>query len=384
VTRLHQIPRSQRGRYRARARAFAFIYRDGKVREEESGIDLPLRLPHYVVGRGPLPGDPDESYYFDESGGRSPETEARLHKEMAAHLFVLDGRLRSDGSTALACRTEKDWNKLLSDLDLGVDAGLPPWQRRNRSIRVKQEVQNNDEEPQDWAEKARQDQWDGASMPPLQSAQSRIRRPLVEVPRSDWERVLVARLAVIFNRSPEDALIQRMAAMLSNVDDWGKWGTDRALQPLRDELGLESREWALVERLELIAFHRYAAAYPGMVRKQPLRVTVQNELGTFTFSFPRWPQKAAQRSRAGRRAFMASRRRFIKAGFTTDPRVWAAVVWKAGPFLVEPAELRQHKLTLQRVARHFGLTPRKVRYAAQQLLKDPLPALPPSSPRTSA
>jgi hypothetical protein len=121
-----------------------------------------------------------------------------------------------------------------------------------------------------------------------------------------------------------------------------------------------------VRHLVLVSVARWNEHYWRQWKRKGTTATYKTDAGRFVFRFPRRPKSVARR--AGEAARLVLSAGLIRSGSAErNRRLWAAVVWLAGEFLLEPRSLRCEKLTLTKVARHFRLTERQVHYAADKL-----------------
>jgi hypothetical protein len=329
------LPRSRRSRHRARPRPFSFVWREGHIIEENTGIELPS-IGSASVGQPMRPGDPPNISYFDEEGRpATEETRRRLHNAMCEHLFVLDGRLRPLLGSPPSSSSPEEWNRYLHAQGLGM-----------RSIHI-----------------------NGPSS-------YEGRRSPVRIPPADVRKFFAKRLAVLFDRDPEDLLVKRLSEFLSREWDWHLWWQEPSLQPFRDELARNRWKISYLQRLESVSFMRSGAPWLITRKREPFRAEFESSSATYIFAFPEWPKAAFLRAKEARRMVLA-----VAFAYRCRPgmKEMAALVWKAGKYLDKPDALRHRKHTLETVSTHFGLTPRQVRYAAQKLPKriPPLQSNPP-------
>jgi len=306
------------------------------------------------------------------------ETRQILHKQFSDYLFVIDGRLRPDIRLPGESCTKKNWNAVLRGMGLGDHAGLQPWEKRRDADwaaggsnsptqtwgeRTDEEEEQNEE---DAADHKRWKSWTGG-IPDSTDARPRERRPLFSIPRSDWRRILEARLAVIFDRKPCDQVIQKLAEYLSRDEGWHEWWWARDLQELYRQAFEDPKRWRLVGLLEGVAFQRGNISRQRKSTREPFRMSFSMGQRNYVFALPRRAsgKPTSLAIRLGAFVF-AARIQFIRQR-RIDPKILAAAVWKAGRFLEEPTELRGWRLTLHRTASDLNLTARQVWYSAQKL-----------------
>lgn len=371
------LPRSKRPRHRARSKAFSFVFQDGNLIETTTGLMLPRPSGTFVIGNRPLPDDRSRALFFLEDGRPAcPETEAILQKLMSRYLFAIDGRLRPGIPPPEQVSDQAGYNRLLNAMGYGKDAGLAPWevylkkQRDSTGAGADGHVlQSIDDE---WLDDDRRDtalhrsRWSGGS-PDSVYSRSRERRSLLQIPRSDWRRILKARLAVIFDREPNDGLVRKLAEYMSREEKWHEWWEDLELRPLYKQAFNDKGIGALVRELENTAFRRANVARDRRGAKKPCLFGFSLASDTYTFALPRRSARAEGKETIRMRALVLAALQSAYIRRPIDPRILAAVVWKARRYLEEPQELRQGRLTLHRVASHFELTPRQVAYAAKKL-----------------
>ena len=374
-------PRSQRRRHRARARPFSFRFVDGKIFEETTELEVPHPGSIFATGHLPPPERRGDAVYFDLNGRpMCEETRLFLHNWFRKYLFLIDGKLRPEARVPGVGSDEREWNRYFSAIGHGRDAGYQPWEAiRNEGQRwagpesagSADDVTSNsdDEEPErDHRQEdlARWKDWTGAT-PDAVYGRSNPRRALVLLPRSDWHRLAASRLAVIFDRDPRDPLVQKLAGYLSRDRDWLDWCSDPELQSLYAQAFNDKERWALLRKLEGITFERGGRARERRSAREPFRMSFTTASGVYVFALPRRPPGEFGKTTIRLGAWVFAAHHHFVVNRTIDPRVLTAVVWKAGRLLEQPVALKKIRLTLRRVAAHFGLTARKVQYAAEKL-----------------
>ncbi len=320
------LPPSQRSRYRARTRKLSFVWEEGKIIEETTRLELPKNNSLYVIGQPLHPDDPKDVYYFDEKGRpANGETQRRLEQEMWEHLFVIDGRLPPQVGSKPTTQSKHEWNRYLRDLGLGTLYGTET----------------------------------------IKDPRERRRSP-VRMPASAVKRFFSKRLGILFDRKEKDALVQKLSKYLSRTHGWHLWWDDPSLAPIKDELARNRWKIPYLARLESISLVGGEAPWLLHKKRQPFRVEFKSGAQTYVFAFPCWPESAVRSAKHARGIAISG---LLEYGKGLDRRILAAVVWQAGAYLERPRALRARKVTLEVAGRHFGLTSRQVRYAADKVSK---------------
>src|SRR5262249_54292582 len=121
----------------------------------------------------------------------------------------------------------------------------------------------------------------------------------------------------------------------------------------------------VIQRIEGVCRLRSSREWYKQASSKPLLLSFSTPHAKYEFALPRRADRSLRpdADRAGGLVWsVLSRPRPI------DRRLVAAVVWKAGKYLVEPSALAGRRITLEVVADHFGLTKRQVFYASKKLV----------------
>lgn len=336
----HAALPSRRKRYWLKTREFEFLWHDGRVTETGTQECFEPSANSTIIGRGRLPTDDADAYYFDTNGKPDTDTHRRLLADFGVVLFLRRGRFLPPPTIIPTGESKAEWDQYLSRI------GLPS---RTEELESLAPVTDS-----------RQDS-DGL-----------FRRPVWTRPPSGWRSWVISRLVPLLDRWRDDSLLLRLADYLCRTEDIHEWWSDPELDPVRKHLS-ETKRWRLMRAVENTAFGRIRWVRDRREARESAVISIKWRKKDFVVTVPRRQPRESERSH--RNAVLAleamTSLRAFRPGGRPPAEVVAACLWIARGFVSEPSAWKARPPTLSDLAARFRVAPDRIRRTAYHLQRHP-------------